>query len=102
MESADLNSGQYVFPEMEPYLDLEYGPVDPKVEAQEQNSSGTDGVVPVQSKSSLTPSVNEHYFEMDFTASKPFSYGYNNAQCLSQSVRHFFLKLSFLFKSFFI
>ncbi|KDP33477.1 hypothetical protein JCGZ_07048 [Jatropha curcas] len=85
MESPDLNTGQYVFSEMEPYLDLDYGPVDPKLESQEQNSSGTDGVVPVQSKSVQTPLVNDHCFELDFSGSKAFAYGYK-AQCLSHSV----------------
>ncbi|GAV77838.1 zf-B_box domain-containing protein/CCT domain-containing protein, partial [Cephalotus follicularis] len=47
---TDVNSNndtchQYVL-DMDPYLDLDYGQVDPKVEAQEQISSGTDGVVP--------------------------------------------------------
>uniref|UniRef100_A0A2P2JIM0 Uncharacterized protein MANES_16G133200 n=1 Tax=Rhizophora mucronata TaxID=61149 RepID=A0A2P2JIM0_RHIMU len=86
MESPDLNNtGQYVFPDMDPYLELEYGPIDPKVEAQEQNSSGTDGVVPVQSKSVRAPLMNEHCYELDFTGSKANPYGYN-AQCLSHSV----------------
>lgn len=71
----DLNSGQYVFSDMDSYLDLDYGtPADPKTEAQEQNSSATDGVVPVQSKSAQPQS-----FEMELPGSKPFIY-------LSQSV----------------
>ncbi|KAK4274510.1 hypothetical protein QN277_017718 [Acacia crassicarpa] len=87
VESSDLNSGEYVFPEMEPCLDLDFGPVDPKVEeAQDQNSSGTDGVVPVQSKSAQIPSLNDHYYDMELTRSKNFNCGYNGSQCLSQSV----------------
>ncbi|KAJ9167618.1 hypothetical protein P3X46_019235 [Hevea brasiliensis] len=87
MESPDLNTGQYVFSDMDPYMDPGCGPVtvDPKLEAQEQNSSGTDGVVPVQSKTVQVPLVNDHCFELDFTGSKPFAYGYNT-QCLSNSV----------------
>lgn len=87
MESPDLNTGQYVFSDVDPYLDPGYGPaaVDPKLEAQEQNSSGTDGVVPVQSKSVQASLVNDHCFELDFTGSKPFAYGYNT-QSLSNSV----------------
>ncbi|EOY29267.1 CONSTANS-like 4 [Theobroma cacao] len=85
VESPDVNTGQYVFSEMDPYLDLDYGHVDPKMEAQEQNSSGTDGVVPVQSKSVQAPMVNDHCFDLDFTGSKPFAYGYN-AHCVSHSV----------------
>lgn len=83
MESPDLNSGQYVFADMDPYLDVHYGGgVDAKLEAQEQNSSGTDGVVPVQSKN-VQPS--DHCFDMEFPGSKPFVYGYST-HCLSQSV----------------
>ncbi|XP_022756304.1 zinc finger protein CONSTANS-LIKE 4-like [Durio zibethinus] len=85
VESADVNTAQYVFSEMDPYLDLEYGPVDPKIEAQEQNSSGTDGVVPVQRKGVQAPLANDHCYDMDFTGSKPFAYGYN-PHCLSHSV----------------
>lgn len=87
VESPDLNSSEYVFTEMEPCLDLDFGPVDPKgEEAQEQNSSGTDGVVPVQSKSAQIPSLNDHYYDMELTGSKNFNYGYNGSQCISQSV----------------
>ncbi|XP_062164427.1 zinc finger protein CONSTANS-LIKE 4-like isoform X2 [Alnus glutinosa] len=82
-ETPDLNTGQFVFPAMDPYLDLDYGPVDPKLEAQEQNSSGTDGVVPVQSKS--VHQLSDHCFDLDFSTSKPYVYGYNS-HCLSQSV----------------
>ncbi|WCJ30456.1 Zinc finger protein CONSTANS-LIKE 4 [Euphorbia peplus] len=85
MESQDLNTGQYVFSEMDPYLEMDYGVVDPKVEALEQNSSGADGVVPVQSKNIQAPMVNDHCYELDFTGSKAFGYGFN-AQCLSHSV----------------
>ncbi|XP_021893456.1 zinc finger protein CONSTANS-LIKE 4 [Carica papaya] len=83
--SPDLNTGQFMFSDMDPYLDLDYGPVDPKLEAQEQNSSGTDGVVPVQSRSVQAPLVNEHCFDLDFGASKYFPYGYNG-HSLSHSV----------------
>lgn len=101
--SPDLNSGdaccEYVFTEIEPCLDLDFGsPVDPKVEdAHEQNSSGTDGVVPVQNKSSQIPSLNEHFYDMEMTHSKNFNYGYNgsSSQCLSQSVSE--MLLTYLF-----
>lgn len=87
IDSPDLNSGQYVFQDMVPYLDLDYGPLDPKLEAQEQNSSGTDGVVPVHNKSTQPPNmVSEPCYEMDFSGSKHFYGGYN-AHCLSHSVR---------------
>ncbi|KAK3210548.1 hypothetical protein Dsin_015254 [Dipteronia sinensis] len=84
-ENPDLNTGQYVFSEMDPYLDLDYGHADPKLETREQNSSGTDGVVPVQSKNVHARSVNDSCFDLDFSGSKPFGFGYSN-QCLSQSV----------------
>ncbi|KAG4167196.1 hypothetical protein ERO13_A13G178800v2 [Gossypium hirsutum] len=92
-ESPDVNTGQYVFPEMDPYLDLDYGHVDPKMETpdQDQNSSGTDGVVPVQSNTVQAPMINDHCFDMEFTTPKAFPYGYNyncnyNPHCLSHSV----------------
>nr|UYB94557.1 CO [Juglans mandshurica] len=87
MENPDPNTGQYVFPDMDPYLNLDYGPVDPKSEAQEQNSSGTDRVVPVRSKSVHQPPLmsDHHCFDMDFSGSKPYVYGHNG-QCLSHSV----------------
>ncbi|KAJ0030047.1 zinc finger protein CONSTANS-LIKE 4 [Pistacia vera] len=84
-DGPEMNTGQYAFSDMDPYLDLEFGPVDPKLEAQEQNSSGTDGVVPVQSKNVHAPLVNDHCFDLDFSGSKSFGYGYNT-QCLSHSV----------------
>ncbi|KAL4325214.1 hypothetical protein GQ457_11G016390 [Hibiscus cannabinus] len=92
-ESPDVNTGQYVFSEMDPYLDLDYGSVDPKMEArdhdQEQNSSATDGVVPVQNKTVQAPVVNDHCFDSDFTTPKAFPYDYNynyNPHCLSHSL----------------
>ncbi|GMI92424.1 B-box domain protein 5, CONSTANS-like 4 [Hibiscus trionum] len=63
--------------DMDPYLDLDYGHGDSKLQAKEQNSRGTDGVVPTQGKSVETPSVTGHCFDLDFTGSKPFAYGYN-------------------------
>ncbi|KAL5782941.1 hypothetical protein ACOSP7_007970 [Xanthoceras sorbifolium] len=84
-ESPDLNTGQYVFSEIDPYLDLDFGHADPKLETREQNSSGTDGVVPVQSKNVNVPLVNDSCFDLDFSGSKPFGFGYST-QCLSQSV----------------
>lgn len=85
VDSPDLNSGQYVFNDMDPYPDLDYGPVDRKIEVQEQNSSGTDGVVPVQSKSIKSHLANENCFEMDFSSPKSFGYGYNMSQSVSFS-----------------
>ncbi|CAK7354048.1 unnamed protein product [Dovyalis caffra] len=92
VDSMDLNTGKYVFgSEMDPYLEMDPY-VDPKVEVQEQNSSGTtDGVVPVQRnklgfQAPALVNDNNCCFELDFsTGSKSFGggYGYNS---LSQSV----------------
>ncbi|KAM1290290.1 hypothetical protein ACFX14_017558 [Malus domestica] len=69
VENPDLNSGQCLFQEMDPYLDLDYGHMDPKLEeAQEQNSCGADGVVLVQSKNMQPLLVNDQSFELDFSA----------------------------------
>ncbi|CAH2061171.1 unnamed protein product [Thlaspi arvense] len=54
------------------FSDLDYSAVDPKMEASE-NSSGNDGVVPVQNKLFL----NEDYFNFDISASKTFPQGFN-------------------------
>ncbi|XP_057957095.1 zinc finger protein CONSTANS-LIKE 4 [Malania oleifera] len=91
-DSPDLNSEQFAF-DMDPYLDLEYGSMDPKY--QVQDSGGADRVVPEQSKNEdrTTNSVMvnggraENCFEFDFggTNSKPLGYSYT-AQSLSQSV----------------
>jgi hypothetical protein len=80
-DSPEMNTGQgFMFPD----LDLDYGAVDPKVESQEQNSSGTDGVVPVETRRVGVPTVNENCYELDFTGgSKSFTYGNN---CISHSV----------------
>ncbi|PRQ31629.1 hypothetical protein RchiOBHm_Chr5g0037591 [Rosa chinensis] len=76
-DPTDLNLGQYMFSDMDPYLDLDYGAVDLKAPAQEeQNSSGTDEVVPVQSKT-----VQPQSFEMELPTAKPFIYGYHG-QCI--------------------
>ncbi|KAF8099915.1 hypothetical protein N665_0235s0018 [Sinapis alba] len=74
----EMNTGQqYMFSDPDPFLD--YGTVDPKLESQEQNSSGTDGVVPVENRTVKVPTVNENCYELDFTGgSKGFTYGYNS------------------------
>ncbi|KAL6345851.1 hypothetical protein AAG906_017610 [Vitis piasezkii] len=82
-ESSDLNSSHYMFSDIDPYLDLDYPSMDPKLQSQQQQqSSGTDGVVPVQNKSVQAPLVNDNCFDMDFSGSKSFY----NGQSLSQSV----------------
>ncbi|KAJ4877576.1 CONSTANS-like 4 [Raphanus sativus] len=81
-DSPEMNTGQqFLFPD----LDLDYGTVDPKLESREQNSSGADGVVPVETRTVRVPTVNENCYELDFTGgSKSFTtYGHN---CVSHSV----------------
>ncbi|ESQ46496.1 hypothetical protein EUTSA_v10000258mg [Eutrema salsugineum] len=60
------------------FSDLDYSAVDPKMEASE-NSSGNDGVVPVQNKLFL----NEDYFNFDISTSKTFTQG---PSCINQTV----------------
>lgn len=86
-ENLDLNTDRFVFHDVEAYLDLEtFVPVNPKVEAQEQNSSGNDGVVPVQSKVFHDSLMNDGHCSFDIEFSKPFNYGYGASQFPSQSV----------------
>ncbi|KAG6585510.1 zinc finger protein CONSTANS-LIKE 4-like [Cucurbita moschata] len=85
IENTDLNSGKLEFLEMDPYLDLDYDRVDPKLEVREHNSSGADGVVPVQSKGVDLSSVNDRSFGIDFPCAKSFPYSYN-PQSISHSV----------------
>ncbi|KAF8053060.1 hypothetical protein N665_1469s0011 [Sinapis alba] len=62
------------------FADLDYSAVDPKMEASE-NSSGNDGVVPVQTKALF---LNEDYFNFDISASKTtFPHGFT---CINQTV----------------
>lgn len=70
------------------FADLDYSAVDPKMEASE-NSSGNDGVVPVQTKALF---LNEDYFNFDVSASKTtFPHGYS---CINQTVSSLSLFLS--------
>lgn len=91
-ESPDVNSAhQFLFgdDDVDPYLDVDYGPVDPKFEPSgDQNSSGTaDGVVPVRSEGVVHgPFVGEGGFDLELTGgSKGYGYSYG-APCLSHSV----------------
>ncbi|XP_010525560.1 PREDICTED: zinc finger protein CONSTANS-LIKE 4 [Tarenaya hassleriana] len=83
--AAAEDTGQYLFSDSDPYLDLDYGSVDPKMEAEEQNSSGTDGVVPVENGGVQVATVSENCYELDFSggSSKAYGYGYS---CITQSV----------------
>lgn len=62
------------------FADLDYSGVDPKMEASE-NSSGNDGVVPVQTRALF---LSEDYFNFDISASKTtFPHGFS---CINQTV----------------
>ncbi|TYH08742.1 hypothetical protein ES288_A07G040500v1 [Gossypium darwinii] len=78
VESPVLYTGQFLFSEIDLYLDLDHVPLNLKIGTPEQTCSGTDAMVPTQSKSVEDPSVNHRCVNSDFTRSKPFaSYGYN-------------------------
>ncbi|KAG2700402.1 hypothetical protein I3843_07G228100 [Carya illinoinensis] len=86
MSSQDANADRFIFTDMDPYLDMDYGTGEPELEAREQNSPGNDGVVPVQSKSVRQPPLlNDHCFDMKFSGSKLYAYGCNS-RSLSHSV----------------
>ncbi|CAH8335753.1 unnamed protein product [Eruca vesicaria subsp. sativa] len=62
------------------FADLDYSAADPKMEVSE-NSSGNDGVVPVQTKALF---LNEDYFSFDISASKTtFPHAFS---CTNQTV----------------
>ncbi|KAI3435408.1 uncharacterized protein J3R85_006144 [Psidium guajava] len=91
-ETPDVNSAHpFLFgdDDVDPYLDVDYGSVDPKFETSgDQNSSGTaDGVVPVRSDGVVHgPFVGEGGFDLELTGgSKRFGFGYG-AHCLSQCI----------------
>ena len=70
-------------------------------EAQERNSSATDGLAPVKSKNVQTQLLNDHCFDLDFSVSKPYSVipmptSYNT-QCLSLSVHACVRSKSYIF-----
>ncbi|ERN07246.1 hypothetical protein AMTRI_Chr12g240810 [Amborella trichopoda] len=74
---GEMKSADYFFPEVDPYLDLEYGsPVDQRFQAH----NGTDSVVPVQSKGM----GNDQCLEFDFSRPKN-GYSYTTAS-MSHSV----------------
>nr|AJR28960.1 CONSTANS-like 4 protein [Gossypium herbaceum subsp. africanum] len=78
VESPVLYTGQFLFSEIDLYLDLDHVPLNLKIGTPEQTCSGTDAMVPTQSKSVDDPSVNHRCVNSDFTRSKSFaSYGYN-------------------------
>ncbi|GFP81645.1 zinc finger protein constans-like 4 [Phtheirospermum japonicum] len=94
--SPEYKSAEYLFTDMDPYLDLDLlsGEQKPhQVAASEQNKHfSADGVVPVQNKSEFGsgqypgPVVDGFpTYEIDYLGSKPFMYNFT-AQSISQSV----------------
>ncbi|XP_059640134.1 zinc finger protein CONSTANS-LIKE 4-like [Cornus florida] len=96
VDSPDLKSTtEYLFSDMDPYLDMDIISVDQKPhqhQQQQQYSSGTDGVVPVQTNKvqpapPQPPAVVDGVpcYDVDYSGSKPFMYNFN-APSLSQSL----------------
>ncbi|XP_077238271.1 zinc finger protein CONSTANS-LIKE 3-like [Tasmannia lanceolata] len=81
MEAPELKSGDYIFSDVDPYLDLDYAS-SMDVRFQQQNGSGSDSVVPVQNKPYppplLSSSSDQNYLDMDFSCPKP-SYSYSHS-----------------------
>lgn len=87
-----MKPAQYLFGDVDPYLDVDYGSGDLKLEPGDSNSSGSDGVVPVQVGGvegvNGQCSGNEGSFDLKFTgvgAKESRESGYE-AHYVSQSV----------------
>ncbi|KAA8525673.1 hypothetical protein F0562_007528 [Nyssa sinensis] len=93
IDSPDLKSADYIFSDMDPYLDLDMISPDQKPHLHHrQYSAGTDGVVPVQTKNvqqlPQPPSLVDGVpcYDVDYNiGSKPYMYNFS-APSLSQSV----------------
>ncbi|KAL3650950.1 hypothetical protein CASFOL_007353 [Castilleja foliolosa] len=94
--SPEYKSAEYLFTDMNPYLDLLSGEQKPHhihAAATEQSKHySADGVVPVQNKNEFGPGqypgpVADGFptYDIDYTISKPFMYNFT-AQSISQSV----------------
>ncbi|KAJ0260314.1 Zinc finger protein CONSTANS-LIKE 3 [Hirschfeldia incana] len=78
LPNSSIKEGVVEIPNL--FADLDYSAVDPKMEASE-NSSGNDGVVPVQTRALF---LNEDYFNFDVSASKTtFPHAFS---CINQTV----------------
>lgn len=87
LPNPSVKEGAVEIPDL--FADLDYSAVDPKMEASE-NSSGNDGVVPVQTKPLF---LNEDYFSFDVSASKTtFPHAFS---CINQTVSSLFSFLCF-------
>ncbi|KAK4748910.1 hypothetical protein SAY87_015496 [Trapa incisa] len=94
-DNTGVNSVHYLFGDVDPYLDVDYGSGDPKFEPGESNSSGSDGVVPVRGvgvESLLSHGqrfMNEGGFDLDFnggTVAKVSHHGGHGGHGLSHSL----------------
>ncbi|CAI9284754.1 unnamed protein product [Lactuca saligna] len=98
--SEDDNKSEYLFNEIDPYLDIDLKTPDQKPnQIIRRYNSPTDGVVPVQNKienrnyqmpphaHASSPDVVEGLpaYDVDYTGSKPFMYNFTS-QSVSQSV----------------
>ncbi|CAI9771684.1 unnamed protein product [Fraxinus pennsylvanica] len=94
-ESPEYKSAEYVFNDMDPYLDLDLISGDQKPQLHinnHQKQYSSDGVVPEQNKNEFTqphflgPVVDGFpTYSMDYPGSKPFMYKFSS-QSISQSV----------------
>ncbi|KAL1552573.1 zinc finger protein CONSTANS-LIKE 4-like [Salvia divinorum] len=91
--SPEYMSAEYLFTDMDPYLDLDLKSGDQKPhhhhQVVEQKHYSSDGVVPVQNESGhyVPGPVVDGFptFEMDYAVPKPFMYNFTS-QSISQSV----------------
>ncbi|KAI3468389.1 hypothetical protein Pfo_030107 [Paulownia fortunei] len=94
-ESPEYKSAEYLFSDMDPYLDLDLISGEQKphhIATNEQKHYSSDGVVPVQNKNEFGsaqypgPVVDGFpTYEMEYPGSKPFLYNFTS-QSISQSV----------------
>lgn len=90
-DNPGVNSAQYLFGDVDPFLDVDYGSGNPKFEPGESNS-GSDGVVPVQGSGVESVHgrgfMNEGGFDLEFTGAgaKVSRHGGYGAHGLSHSV----------------
>ena len=93
--SPEYMSAEYLFTDIDPYLDLDLKSGDQKPQfhqIDEQKHYSSDGVVPVQNESGqyVPGTVVDGFptFEMDYAVPKPFMYNFTS-QSISQSVCSF-------------
>ncbi|KAL3535334.1 hypothetical protein ACH5RR_003795 [Cinchona calisaya] len=90
-DAHDIKSSEFLFSDTDNYLDFDY-PISSEARFQQHYSSGTDGVVPVQTSKKAPPflpvQTSQKNFEIDFTKSNIKSYTTHayTTQSLSHSV----------------